>query len=178
VAKNKIISLFQTLVRSIPRGKDGKDIEFGIKWCIGQFQGGYIFGFSNGNMYEGDYAVETVKEAINIFGEIPESFGYDRGGWSKEHIEMIEELGVEKIGIAPKGQSSWLVSKKDQKQIFSERAQVEGKIGTLKHYGFNKPHSKTSEGMLRSGQLSIIRFNLSKLGRDIQNMMEKKEKAS
>ncbi len=170
VAKNKIVSLFQNLIRSIPRGKDGKETEFGLKWGIAQV-GGYIFGFSNGSAYDGDYAVEAIKEQKRIFGEIPKSFGFDRGGWSEDHINDIKILGVKNIGIAPKGNASWLVDKKEQKKIFCERSQIEGKIGTIKGYGFNKPRSKTSEGMLRTGQLAIIRFNLEKLSRDITSMV-------
>ena len=171
VARNKIVSLFQEKVRAIPRGKDGKETEFGIKWCIAQLSG-YIFGFSRGSAYDGDYAVEAVKEQKRIFSEGPTSFGFDRGGWSEDHIEQIKDLGVKEIGIAPKGNAEWLVGKETQKKIFCERSQVEGKIGTLKAYGFNKPRSKTSEGMLRTGQLSIIRFNLGKMTRDLSSLMD------
>jgi len=168
VIKNKIISLYQEELRAIPRGKDGKKTEFGLKWLIGQVRGGYIFGRSvEGNLYEGDCAVEILNDHKKIFGDVPKDFGYDRGGWSDRHLKKIEKIGVENIGVAPKGKASWLVTKSKQKEIFSERAQVEGKIGTLKMYGFNNPRSKTTKGMKRIGQMNIIRFNLGKLAKDM-----------
>ena len=37
VAKNKIVNLFLPTIRSIPRGKVGKTVEFGIKWGLRRF---------------------------------------------------------------------------------------------------------------------------------------------
>ena len=167
----KIISLYQPLLRAIVRGKAGKKVEFGIKWGINQFRGGYISLFlMNGTVGEAGYAVEGVKRHIKLFGKAPVEYGYDRGGWSEKHIEKIEKLGVKRIGIAPKGKAKWKVSKQCQNRITKERAQVEGKIGTIKNYGFNKPNAKTISGMERSAHRSGIRFNITKLVKDMSSM--------
>jgi hypothetical protein len=169
--KNKIISLDQPEARSIPRGKDGKDCEFGYKWIVNRIRNGYIWlsvNASLGNANEFDCAVNAVKEHIALFGKPPKDFGYDRGGWSEEHIEKIKKLGVKRIAIAPKGLAKWKVSNSCRKQMVRERAQVEGSIGCLKRVGFNRPYSKNTQSTIRAGHRAALRLNLTKLVRDIK----------
>jgi len=168
-APEKIISLFQIDLRSIPRGKIGKDVEFGLKWGINQIRGGYIRLFMMNEMRSADYnyAVEAIREHIRIFGAPPDEYGFDRGGWSEPHMKEMEELGVKRIGVAPKGKQAWKVSKSCEDRIKRERAQVEGKIGTIKHYGFNKPEETTTPGMKRAARRAELRFNLTRLFRDL-----------
>jgi hypothetical protein len=169
VVPEKIISLFQNTLRAIPRGKIGKDVEFGLKWGINQIRGGYVHIFMMKEMRSADceFAVQAIQEHIRIFGAPPKEYGFDRGGWSEPHMDQIERLGVKRIGIAPKGKESWRVSKSCEDRIKCERAQVEGKIGTMKHYGFNKPEEKTTSGMKRAARRAELRFNLGKLYRDL-----------
>jgi hypothetical protein len=169
VSPEKIISLFQIDLRSIPRGKIGKDIEFGLKWGINQIRGGYVHIFMMNEMRSADYtyAVEAIREHIRIFGAPPKEFGFDRGGWSEPHMAEMEDLGVKRIGVAPKGKEHWKVSKNCEDRIKRERAQVEGKIGTMKHYGFNKPEERSTPGMRRAARRAELRFNLGKYLRDL-----------
>jgi len=91
--KDKIISIFQPLLRSIVRGKAGKAVEFGLKWGINQIRGGYIsLYFLTEKAGEPDYAVAGVEQHIELFGRAPRDFGYDRGGWSIEHLKAIKKL--------------------------------------------------------------------------------------
>lgn len=160
----KIISLFTTAARSIVRGKAGKKVEFGLKWGFNQISGGYISIFQlDGKNGEADYAVAAVVRHIEMFGEAPRDFGYDRGGWSQDHMETIKNLGVKNIAIAPKGKAKWKVSNRCREKCSRERAQVEGKIGTLKGYDFNKPKGD----MERSARRSEMRFNLTRLTKDL-----------
>lgn len=169
-AKNKIISLFQPELRSIPRGKAGKPTEFGIKWGINRIRGGYIWpfllqGFKKG---EADYMVQSIDEHIALFGKAPDEFAYDRGGWSEAHLEKVKNKGVKRVAVAPRGQATWKVSSRCRERMVRERAQVEGSIGTIKHIGFNKPNSKTTSGMIRAGHRAALRLNLTKLVREAQ----------
>lgn len=169
VVKGKIVSLYLEGVHSIVRGKAGKNVEFGLKWGINQIRGGYVsLFFLTESLGEADFAVEAVRHHINLFGAPPQDFGYDRGGWSKAHIKKLRKMQVKNIAIAPKGKAKWKVGVRKQKQMVNERAQVEGKIGTLKAQGFNKPPAKTTGGMRRSAYRSALRFNIGKLVRDLQ----------
>lgn len=168
VARNKIISLFLTEVRSIVRGKAGKKVEFGIKWGMNQIRGGYISLFRmEGKKGEADWMVAGVEHHQRLFGVVPEEFGYDRGGWSMEHMDKIEDMGVKRVAVSPKGKAKWRVSNRCKGRMVNERAQVEGKIGTTKHYGLNKPEAKTTQGMYRSARRAELRFNLTRFLKDM-----------
>jgi hypothetical protein len=54
-------------------------------------------------------------------------------------------------------------------KLVSERAQVEGGIGTIKcnKYGFNRPAARSVEMMGVCGQRSVLGFNLNKLARGL-----------
>ena len=51
----------------------------------------------------------------------------------------------------------------------SERAKIEGKIGTLKteKYGFNKPKDRKPATLHAAGHRSVLSLNLNKLMRDL-----------
>jgi hypothetical protein len=169
VAKGKIVSLFNTALRAIERGKAGKKTEFGLKWGINQIRGGYVSLFMNPDMMACDatYAVLGVREHIRIFGVPPRDFGFDRAAWSAEHKKLIRGLGVRNLGIAPKGQAKWEVGPRVKDRMTRERAQVEGKIGTMKRHGLNKPDSKTNFGMRESAQRAAFCFNLRRFAKDL-----------
>jgi len=169
VVKGKILSLFNTHFRAINRGKIGKDIEFGLKWGINQIRGGYMSVFMCADMMtcDANYAVEAVKEHIRVFGEPPRDFGFDRAAWSKKHRQEIRDLGVKNIGIAPKGKAKPEVGPRVQARMTRERAQVEGKIGTIKRQGFNKPDAKTNFGVRKSAFRAALGFNLRRFAKDI-----------
>jgi hypothetical protein len=170
VAKGKIVSLFNPAFKAIDRGKLGKQIEFGLKWGINQIRGGYIAIYMHQNMMacDADYAVMAVEEHVRLFGQAPKDFGFDRAAWSAEHKKIIKTKGVKNIAIAPKGKSDWDVGPRLKDKMIRERAQVEGKIGTMKtSYGFNKSNAKTNSGVRRSALRAALCFNLKRFAKDI-----------
>ena len=179
VAKNKIISLFQEPLRSIVRGKSGKKVEFGIKWGINRIRGGYVWPFLlQGNAKgEVDYMLQAIHEHIALFGEPPEEFAYDRGGWSEPHIEAVSDLGVKRVAVAPKGRAPWKVSSRCKARMVAERAHVEGNIETLKRTGFNKPMTKTTPAMIRAGYRAATRSNSTKVMSDAKRTGQGKRAA-
>jgi hypothetical protein len=168
VANKKIIHLQMEKLYSIVRGKAGKKVEFGLKWGINRISGGFLQGFlmkENAHSSDKKFCLEAVKKHVETFGEVPETFGFDRGGYSKSNIEKIKKLKVKNVGIAPTGKTPWEVSKEKENHIKRERAQVEGCIGTIKHsrYGFNKPDAKSMGAMVAYGHRAILGFNMNKL---------------
>jgi hypothetical protein len=77
----------------------------------------------------------------------------------------LKQLGVRAVGLAPRGKAKWQVAGKAKDKLVSERAQVEGGIGSLKShkYGFTKPAAKSASAMAVCGQRSVLGFNLNKL---------------
>lgn len=169
VAKGKIISLFNTHFRAINRGKVGKQIEFGLKWGINQIRGGYVSIFMHGDMmcHDANYAVLGIQEHIRIFGEAPKDFGFDRAAWSAEHKKEIRKLGVKNVAIAPKGQAKWDVGRRVQERMVRERAQIEGKIGTMKRRGLNKCEAKINPRVRISALRAALSVNLRRFVKDI-----------
>lgn len=170
VLPGKIISLFNTELRAITRGKAGKKVEFGLKWGVNQIRGGYISVYALSRMMSHDsaYSVQAIQEHIRIFGVTPKDFGFDRGAWSAPHMDEIQSMGVRNVGVAAKGKAKWRVGPTVQKRLTRERAQVEGKIGTIKSYGFNKSKAKSHQGVQRSAFRAGLCFNLKKFYRDLQ----------
>lgn len=171
VANKKIIHLQMADLYAIVRGKAGKKVEFGLKWGISRVGGGFLQGFLlSGGRHASDqkFCLEAIKHHQQTFGEVPKTFGFDRGGYSTANIKKAKKLGVKNVGIAPTGKTAWAVSDTMRKKIVRERAQVEGGIGTIKssRYGFNKPNAKSTAAMAWCGQRAILGFNMRKLTRE------------
>lgn len=171
VASKKIIHLQIPSLYAIVRGKAGKKVEFGLKWGVNRIGSGFVQGFllteyRNGS--DQSFCIEALKQHKAIFGDVPETYGFDRGGYSKANIRKAKKLGVKNVGIAPKGKTNWAVSHKKEVIIKKERARVEGTIGTLKSslYGFNKPQVRSAEAMVRCGHRAILGFNMRKMLRE------------
>lgn len=166
VAPKKIIHLQMSELYSIVRGKAGKSVEFGIKWGINRIDG-FAQGFvmdDVANVSDKKFCINSIQKHIELFGEAPKVFGFDRGGHSSMNIKKAKAMGVKHVGIAPAGQADWSVSMKMSEKIKCERAQVEGVIGNLKSkkYGFNKPNVKSTAAMIMSGHRACLGFNLCK----------------
>ncbi len=172
VAANKIISLNIPELYAIVRGKVGKTVEFGLSWGITRLRGGFLLATlakNKADLHDSKFAVRAVEDHIARFGKAPRAYAYDRGGWSTENVEKLRTLGVKEIGLAPRGRSKWLVSGKRKETLVSERAQVEGGIGTIKcgKYGFNKPSARSATTMGACGQRAVLGYNLNKLVRGL-----------
>jgi IS5 family transposase len=177
VASGKIISLHIPELYSIVRGKVGKKVEFGLSWGIRRLGGGYLLATLATNkdeMHDSRYVLTAVNEHIALFGKPPESYGYDRGGWSRENVTELKTKGVRRVGLAPRGKAAWDVGAAAKKKLVSERAQIEGGIGTIKHtkYGFNKPAARSTRMMGTCGQAAVLGFNLNKLVRELAGRKE------
>jgi hypothetical protein len=173
VASKKIIHLQMSELYSIVRGKAGKSVEFGLKWGVNRVDG-FVSGFlinGGGNASDKKFCLQSIREHIELFEQAPETFGFDRGGYSPANIKKAKNLGVKNVGIAPTGKTKWSVSEKMSEVIRRERAQVEGIIGTLKSkkYGFNKPNVKSTSAMEMSGHRSFFGFNLCKALRKLND---------
>lgn len=168
VAKKKLVNLLMPEVCSIPRGKVGKDVEFGLKWGLTRFGGGFLLGHASaerGNFNDKKHVEESVIATKKLFGEAPQAYAYDRGGYSSRNVRRLSELGVAQIGLAPAGSAKWEVDEETKRRLCRRRVEVEGSIGALKsgRYSFNRPNVRSSAMMLAVGQRSILGYNLNRL---------------
>jgi hypothetical protein len=172
VASGKIISLHIPELYAIVRGKVGKAAEFGLSWGIRRLRGGFLLATLAGaknELHDARFAVSAVEEHIELFGKAPRAYAYDRGGWSEKNVVALKKLGIREVGLAPRGKADWEVSAATQKKLVSERAQVEGGIGSIKHkkYGFNRPAARSTKMMGAYGQQAVLGFNLNKMVREL-----------
>jgi hypothetical protein len=170
VAKNKIINLFIPELYSIPRGKVGKDVEFGLSWGIARLKGGFLLArlaTHRNELHDTRFAVQAVDDSKALFGKAPRAYAYDRAGWSTENVRELKKKGVKEVGLAPQGSAAWAVSRAVRDKLVKERALIEAGIGTIKcpRYGFNKPAARSVDKMGVCGQRALLGFNLGKLVR-------------
>jgi hypothetical protein len=169
VAKDKIISLWKLVPQAISKGKIGKSVEFGRKWIVNCYRGGYVLVMAHTNAKISDQhcVIESLSLHSTVFDTMPKTYGTDRGMWSVENLELCLSAGVQKIAIQPKGQASPLVSRRDHLEMSNRRAAIEPRIGHLKTRGLGRSRMKTDAGDLISGYRSALSYNLSLLMRDL-----------
>jgi hypothetical protein len=172
VAAGKIINLHVPELYSIVRGKVGKTVEFGLSWGITRLKGGFVLATVAGDkteLHDSRFAVRAVEDLAALFGKAPRSYAYDRGGYSTKNVERLKELGVRDVGLAPLGRAGWRVHGETKKRLITERALVEGSIGTIKglKYRFNRPPARSAAMMGACGQRAVLGLNLTKLVRGI-----------
>jgi len=169
VAKDKVVSLWKLIPKAIAKGKIGKPVEFGRKWIINCYRGGYLLVMAPGNAKISDQhcVIESLSLHRRVFAEMPKTYGTDRGMWSAENLELCLSAGVEKIAIQPKGKASALVTRQDLLELGNRRAGIEPRIGHLKTRGMGQSRMKSDMGDLISGYRSALSWNLSLLMRDL-----------
>lgn len=172
VAKGKVINLHIPQLYAIVRGKVGKTVEFGLTWGIRRLRGGYLLATlaaSKTELADARFAVRAVDDHIALFGQPPRAYAYDRAGYSAENIAALKKKGVKQLGLAPLGRAGWKVGGAVRAKLISERAQVEGGIGTLKcpKYAFNRPAARSAAMMGTCGQLAVLGHNVNKLIREL-----------
>ena len=169
VAKDKIVSLWKLTPTAIAKGKIGKSVEFGRKWIINCYRGGYMLVMAPENPKISDQhcVLESLSLHSTVFDAMPKTYGTDRGMSSIENLELCLSAGVEKIAIQPKGRASALVSRRDLLELTNRRAGIEPRIGHLKTRGMGRSRMKSDMGDLISGYRSALSWNLSLLMRDL-----------
>ncbi len=169
VAPDKIISLWKLVPKAIPKGKIGKAVEFGRKWIVNCYSGGYMLVTAPENPKISDQhcVIGSLSLHSTVFDEMPKTYGTDRAMSSVENLELCLSAGIKKIAIQPKGRRAALVSRKDQRRLANRRAGIEPRIAHLKARGMGQSRMKSDLGDLISGYRSALSRNLSLLMRDL-----------
>jgi hypothetical protein len=172
VATEKILHAGIPKARAIIKGKGKGKVKFGMKWLINRLHGGYLFGHRvEPRADENTMPQEGLKEYRELFGHTatPKMAVYDRGASLPVAAARLKKEGVKKVGIPPRGQGAWLVGKKDQKVVKSERGKTEGSLGRLKSskYSFSHRQERSLETQDAAGQRAIVAVNLNTLLRDL-----------
>ena len=169
VAKDKIVSLWKLAPTAITKGKIGKNVEFGRKWIINCYRGGYLLVMApeNPKLSDQHCVLESLSLHSTVFDTMPKTYGTDRGMSSIENLELCLSAGVKKIAIQPKGRASALVSRQDLREFANRRAGIEPRIGHLKTRGMGRSRMKSDLGDLISGYRAALSWNLTLLMRGL-----------
>ncbi len=151
------------------KGKVGKAVEFGRKWIVNYYSGGYVLVTAPDNPKISDQhcVIESLSLHSTVFDEMPKTYGTDRAMSSVENLELCLSAGVKNIAIQPKGRRSALVSRQHQRRLANRRAGIEPRIAHLKARGMGQSRMKSDLGDLISGYRSALSCNLSLLMRDL-----------
>lgn len=169
VAPDKIVTLWKFIPTCIPKGKIGKSMEFGRKWIVNCYRGGYVLLQAplNPKIHDQHCVIESLSLHSEVFDAMPKSYVTDRGMYSTENLEYCLNAEINKIGIQPKGKTAPLVSEKEHKKLSDRRAGIEPRIAHLKNRGLGRSRMKTDLGDLISGYRSALSYNLSLLMKDL-----------
>lgn len=166
--ENRVISLSQSWIRPIVRGKQKAKVEFGAKLSISVVNG-YTFvdrlSFEAYNEGEHSEFVQVMEKYKERFGYYPEKVLADtiygnrkNRNWCKEHGIY---LSAEKLGRKPKNQST---DRKQRARDISDRNEVECKFGNLKRrFGMSLIKSKLAETSRTEIHMSIYVMNMLKI---------------
>jgi len=169
VAPGKIISLCKMVPQAIKKGKLSKPVEFGMKWIINYYPGGYVLLTAPSNPKAADQSCVWDSLAVHqeVFGTAPNTYVADRGMWGQPNLELCLNTGIDNIGIQPNGKANALVSQKELLRLSNLRAGIEPRIGHLKTRGLGRSRMKTDIGDLISGYRAALSYNISLLLRDL-----------
>lgn len=145
----RIISLFQSFVRPIIRGKAGAKTEFGAKGGISVVNGYTFVDHISWSAYnEATDLIEQIKLFKERFGYLPQKVLADKIYMNRANRSLMKELGIEAAG-RPLGRPSKVKNldwEAKMKQASSERNEVEATIGTAKRvYRANNIRAKRSD---------------------------------
>lgn len=169
VAKDKIISLWKLTPTAIGKGKIGKPVEFGRKWIVNAYRGGYVLltAPENPKVSDQQCVLESLSLHQEVFDDVPRSYATDRGMWGQPNLELCLNAGIKQIAIQPRGKARALVSRRDLQELSNRRAGIEARIAHLKTRGLGRSRMKSDAGDLISGYRSALSYNLSLLMKDL-----------
>ena len=163
--ENRIVSLSQSYVRPIVRGKSGKKVEFGAKVQL-SYVGGYLFAdyISFDAFNESTKLQDSVKTFEKRFDKLPDYVAMDQIYGTRENRTYLKEkeirstakkLGRKKKDKASDSEDRW------RKRKQRERNRIEGAIGNSKtKYDLKIVRAKTEKTERSWIQMSLFCRNL------------------
>jgi len=135
--KDKILSLHETEIHVIVRGKSGAEVEYGNTWVLVEQQDGIII---YSKLIEDQAKADchllqpALEQIAKTFGTYPGEIGGDRG-FDSDEVRIF--LSGEKIynGICPRDPKMLKERVKEERfcQSQKRRSQTEGRIGIVKN---------------------------------------------
>jgi len=169
--ENRIVSISQSHVRPIVRGKARADVEFGAKLAISIVDGlTFLEKLSWDNFGEAMTLIEAIERYRERHGFYPLSVHVDKIYRTRENINYCQERGIRlsgpRLGRPPQEPDPAL--KKLSRQDELDRIPIEGKFGEGKRkYGLDLVKEKLMETSETTIIINLIVMNLARGYRDL-----------
>ena len=164
---DRIVSITQSHIRPIVRGKAGSSVEFGAKLSVSCFDEYVFLDYARwDNFNESGDLKDQIEEYKKFTGYYPDSVHVDRIYRTRENRAWCKERGI-RISGSPLGRAPKNVSKEAKKQAQDDegfRNTIEGKFGQAKRrFSLNLVMTKLPETSETSIAITFLVVNLSKL---------------
>jgi IS5 family transposase len=168
--KDRIVSIYDTSARPIPKGKANKPCEFGQEVQIQEDEHFITNWEINNKTSDVEFFPKAIDKHRELFGKPPNTAATDRGYWSPDNKEYAENAGVKNVSMPKKGKLN-----KQEKEFQSTakfkkgqcfRAGGEAKISLLKRqYELGRCGYKGDNGMAIWVGGGILACNLTTMAR-------------
>lgn len=181
-AEEKIYSIFEEHTEWITKGKLNKRVELGHLLLITTDQNHFIVDYK---IMEGEKDPAQVKPLVHRIGQnfadkTIASHSFDKGFWSKDNLQTLQQSGIEQPILPKKGKRTKTETEREQDDTFIRlrhaHSAVESNINMLEHHGLNRCMDKGMKGYKRYVGLSILAYNLHQLGNIL--LSRRKQKAN
>jgi transposase, IS5 family len=168
-SEQKVLSLFESHTRAIPRHKGGALVEFGRQVILDEVEGGIVTRYQIlEHPNEHGQAIEAVAHHQALFAHPPDLVTGDRGVHSAETEEKLKAAGVKRVAIPASGKLSEerqaLERSRNWRRGYRWRAGIEGRIASLRRdFGWRKSRYHGLDGMERWLGLGVIASNLRRI---------------
>jgi len=178
----KLYSIFESHTEWLSKGKSGKSVELGHNFLIATDQYHFIVhhkviqGIKDVNL-----TLELGDDLLRKFPNQIRSLSLDKGFYSKENKEVLSAK-IPKLILPKKGKRNKEEEEQEYEQEFvklrHKHSAVESNINQLEHNGLNRCCDKTLKGFKRYASLSVLAYNMHRLGKYLTDQEKKKLKAA
>ena len=170
VIPDRLVSLADPDARPIRKGKPQRPTEFGSTVGVGECERGFIAVCRTHQGNPGDAAqlVPAVTEVIALTGRPPGTVVGDRGFGTAANDLALADLGVDRIGVAPKGTPGKARAAVERTRRFKRmrnwRVGIEARISHLKRsFGLRRTRLRRLAGAQLWVGLGIFADNLQRM---------------
>ncbi len=177
--EEKIFSIFEPHTRWISKGKAGRPVELGVPVCVLEDPYGLLL--HHRVMWKGG----DVEVAVPMIGEAREKYPdrklcrFDQGFHSPENRRRLEEL-LEDHVLPRKGPWTKADRVRETGAVFRaarpQHPAMESAIHNLEHQGLDRVRSHGVEGFERTVTLSVLAYNVHRIGRMIRDRAREAER--
>jgi hypothetical protein len=152
--KNRIVSLSKPYVRSIPKWKKGKKIQFGAKAQIGMLwrKIAVAVWLTRENEHDSKFVKKWIEIVKSVRWKVPSEVWYDKWWRSQEIYWYLEDNGITNWIQWSEGYEK--LEKSTKKRLYNRRAFNENIINDVlnhRHVNHNKYSRKNTEWSLLLG---------------------------